>query len=327
MNILKPPRLKKGDLIGVVAPAYPFPNESDKDYYFEYLRGKKELELMGFSVVEGKNIHKKEWWRAGTPKERADDINDMYKNPDVKAVIAHDGANDSISVLEYLDFDLIKNNPKPFIGFSNITNIHSAIFAKTGMVGFHMGLLTYELGKYWQEIDSGKKNIAKDYFHRILTADVPLGELNNMSEWECWRGGEVEGRLFGGNLSMIDSLIGTPYFPTTKELDGAVFFWEIDDTATFRIERILTHLKYAGILEVVSGMIIGKLVDIRSTTTEFKEPSLREMIMSILNDFHFPVLANVDFGHKIAQIPMPIGIKVREDATNMQLKFLESAVL
>ncbi len=327
MDVLKPPRLRAGDVIGVVAPAYPFPDVGDREYYAEYLRGREELESMGFKIKEGKNIHKLEWWRAGTPKERAEDINEMYRDPSVRAIIANDGANDSISILEYLDFDLIKNNPKPFIGFSNITNIHSAIFAKTGMVGFHMGLLSYELGKYWNMVDNNKKDIAKDYFYKILISCDALGEIGKMSEWECWRGGSAEGALFGGNLSMIDSLVGTPYFPTTKDLDGAIFFWEIDDSATFRIERVLTHLKYAGVLEVISGMIIGKLVDIRPTTTEFEEPSLEAIVMNVLSDFDFPILANVDFGHKMAQIPMPVGIRACVDATKMRLSFLESVVM
>lgn len=115
-NIIKSKALQNGDAIGVVSPAYPFPLDTESEYYQQYLKGKQELESMGFQVVEGKNLGKVEWWRAGSPKERADDINAMYANPEVKAIIAHDGGNDCITVLQYLDFDLIKQNPKPFIG-------------------------------------------------------------------------------------------------------------------------------------------------------------------------------------------------------------------
>lgn len=326
MNIVKPHRLKSGDFIGVVAPAYPFPNPEDTEYFGEYLKGRKELESMGFQIIEGKNIHKRQWWRAGTPQERAEDINDMYRKSEVKAIIAHDGANDCISVLEYLDYDLISVNPKPFIGFSNITNIHSALFAKNKMIGFHMGLLTYELGKYWQNADPKLKELGKKYFYDILTSVSPLGEIEKLSGWENWKPGVFEGILFGGNLSSLDSLIGTPYFPDLEMLKGAILFWELDNSPSYRIERVLTHLKYTGVLEVISGMVIGKLVDMKPSANEIVEPSLKEVITNVLKDYSFPILANVDFGHQMVQIPMPIGIKVKVDTNILKMEFLESAV-
>ncbi len=326
MQIIKPPKLKSGDAIGVVAPAYPFPLSEESEYYQQYLKGRAELVSMGFEVVESKNLRKVEWWRAGSPKDRASDINEMYQNPEIKAVIAHDGANDCISVLEYLDYDLIRRNPKPFIGFSNITNIHSALFTKLGIVGFHMGLLTYELGDYWQRVDKNHKEISKEYFHRILTSTDQLGNHTHITEWESWRSGVAEGRLFGGNLSMLDSLIGTPYFPSADQLKNSILFWELDNSPTYRIERILTHLKYAGILDVISGMVVGKLVDMKPSTTDFEEPSYKEIVIEILKNYSFPILANVDFGHKMAQLPMPLGVNVGMDADGLKLDFLEAGV-
>jgi muramoyltetrapeptide carboxypeptidase len=195
------------------------------------------------------------------------------------------------------------------------------------MVGFHMGLLTYELGSYWQKADPEQIKLGRKYFYDILTSVDPLGKIEKMSSWENWKSGISEGILFGGNLSMIDSLIGTPYFPNLDTLKGATLFWELDNSPTYRIERILTHLKYAGVLGVISGMIIGKLVDMKPSTNEFAEPSLKEIVVEVLKDFSFPVLANVDFGHKMVQIPMPIGVKVKMDSDNLNLHFLESAVI
>ncbi|MFC1649166.1 LD-carboxypeptidase [Patescibacteria group bacterium] len=207
MKILKPPKLKAGDTIGIVAPAYPFPTKKDKAYYNEFLKGKSELKEMGFRVKLGKNIRKIKWWRAGTPLERAEDINDMYANEDIKAIIAHDGANDCITVLEHLDFDLIRQNPKPFIGFSNITNIHSALYTKIGLVGFHMGLLTYELGGIWGKASPKLVDAGRKYFKQILTSNKPMGKIKPLGKWESWRSGVATGPLFGGNLSMLDSLV------------------------------------------------------------------------------------------------------------------------
>jgi len=328
MKTLKPLALKDKDTIGVVAPAYPFPSSNQPEYYQSYLKGKSELEKMGFKVKESSNLKAVEWWRAGTPKQRADDINNMYNDPEVKAIIAHDGGNDCISVLEYLDYNLIAKNPKPFIGFSNITNIHSAIYTKVGLLGFHMGLLTYELGNYWQVADEQTKEKGFNYFRRVISSTEPLGTIEPLTKWETWKEGNAQGKLFGGNLSMLDSLIGTPYFPKIEDLNNSIFFWELDNSPSYRIERILTHLKYIGLFDVISGMIIGKLVDMKqSSQGELTEPSHKELVNSVMKDFSFPILAEVDFGHKMVQIPMIIGLNVSIDATNKKLEYLEQAVL
>lgn len=328
MDILKPAKLQSGDTIGLVAPAYPFPSDKTSAYYKQYELGKQELEAMGFHVKEGRNLRQVQWWRAGTPQERAADINEMFADTDVEAIIAHDGGNDCISVLEYIDYELVRNNPKPFMGFSNITNIHSALFAKTGLIGFHMGMLTYELGGTWQTSPIQQKQIAKNYFQRILTNNQAMGVIEPLTTWEPWRPGQAEGILFGGNLSMLDSIIGTPYFPKVDDLRGSIFFWELDSSPTYRIERVLTHLKYVGLLDLISGMVVGKLADMKNSATgDLVEPSARELVLTVLQDYNFPILAEVDFGHKIAQLPMPIGIKSRIDAEKLTLEFLESAVV
>ena len=128
MDILKPLKLQKGDTFGIVAPSYPFPDKGSHDYYQWYLKGKNEVENMGFVLKESNNLHKKKWWFAGTAKERASDINDMFADSEVKAIIAHDGGYSAIAILEHLDYELIKNNPKPLLGFSDITNLHSALY-------------------------------------------------------------------------------------------------------------------------------------------------------------------------------------------------------
>jgi len=328
MQTLKPRHLTKGDVIGLVAPSFPFPTSETSEYYKWYLKGIGEIEKMGFKIKEGKNLRKVRWWSGGTPQERAEDINLMFADHDVKAIIAHDGGNDCIRILEYLNFELIKKNPKPFIGFSNITNIHSALYAKIGLVGFHMGLLTYDLGWVWNYLKPDKKEQGIKYFYSALTSTHSLGLIKPITDWECWRKGKAAGILFGGNLSMLDSIAGTSYFPKISDLKGSVFFWELESSPSYRIERILTHLKYLGLLDVISGMIVGKLTDIKRTSWEgFTEPTLRELVLDNLQGYDFPVLAGVDFGHKIVQIPMPVGVKAEMDADKLMLDFLEPAVI
>jgi muramoyltetrapeptide carboxypeptidase len=145
--------------------------------------------------------------------------------------------------------------------------------------------------------------------------------------WETWRGGEAEGQLFGGNLSVLASLIGTPYFPQVTDLSGALLFWEIDNTPSYRIEKALYQLKYAGVLDVISGMLIGKLPGIKRTAWQgLEEPTPKEIVLEILKDYTFPIIGEMDFGHETVDLVMPIGLKAKMDADNLIFEIPESAV-
>ena len=332
MTILKPKHLNMGDKIGLVAPSFPFPVDGvgSADYVRQYLDGKSEIEKMGFVLVEGKNLKKSRWWMGGIPQERAEDINLMFANPEIKAIIAHDGGNATIDILEHLDFDLIKNNPKPFIGFSDITTILVELFTKTGLVGFHMGLLSYTLGYVWHKIINNEITLrrGREIYLKVLASTQPVRLLPKFTNWESWRGGKAEGSLFGGNLSMLVSLIGTKYFPPINELRSAILFWEIDNTQSYRIHKGLYQLKYFGVFDVISGMIVGKLPDIKPTGWDaLYNPTPREILMDIVKDYTFPILGEVDFGHKNINIPMPIGINTKIDADDLNIEFTESAVV
>lgn len=326
INVIKPPRLQKGDTVGIVATSFPFPTDESSDYFSQYKKGVQELESMGFKTKEGKNLRKVKWWFAGTPKERADDINSMFADPEVKAIIVHDGGQSAIATLEHIDYELVKANPKPFIGFSDITNIHLALYTQVGLVGFHACLLTYGLGWVWDYLPD-KKDEGKKRLFDILTLINSPGKVEPLTRWENWRSGKAEGSLFGGNLSMLSSLMGTKYFPSINDLKGCLFFWETNNTESYRIERGLYQLKYAGILDVISGMLIGKLPDIKKTGWKgIEEPTSKELIMETLRDYKFPIISEVDFGHKTVDIPMPIGLKAGMDADNLKFEILEAAV-
>ena len=329
ISVLRPPALRPGDTIGIVATSFPLPiNEfPDHPYIQEYYKGVQTLHDLGFKTKEAKNLKKIKWWFAGTPEERAADINDMYADPEVQAIIVHEGGQSAIAVLEHIDYNLVRQHPKPFIGFSDITNIQLAMFTKTGLVGFQGPLLTYSLGRAWVEYLPDKREEGLALLKRALTSSEPLGSIKPFTTWECWREGCAAGKLFGGNLSMLASLVGTPYMPKLEDLKGCILFWEIDNTQSYRIEKALYQLKYAGILDVISGMVIGKLPDIQRTAWEkLEEPSPKQIVLEVLQEFTFPILAEVDFGHKTVAIPMPIGIEVKMDAAGLRLEFLEGAV-
>lgn len=327
-NLIKGSRLNKRDTIGVIAPSYPFPMEGKNDYYDWYLKGKNELESMGFLLKESKNLRKEKWWFAGTAEERAEDINSMFADPEVKAIIAHDGGYSAIATLEYLDYDLIKKNPKPLLGFSDITILHTAIYTKTAMVGFHTELLNYSLGRIWNVDKPEHKEYSKSLLQSALTSAKPLGEIKPLTQWTCWRSGTAEGKLFGGALSLVSALVGTSYFPKKDDLRGAVLFFEMDDAPTYRLQRCLYQLKYSGVLDVISGIIVGKLHNILPTGWEGMEhPTNKEVIMDVLRDYTFPILADVDFGHESINIPMLIGVNAKIDAERLYFEQTDAGVI
>ncbi len=324
MKIIKPQRLNKGDTIGIVASSLPVLPEF-KD---QYERGKKLIEEMGFKIKEGKTIGKVRWWAAGTPIEVAEDINSMFADKSVKAIMAQTGGYSAISVLEHLDYERITHNPKPFIGMSDMTAYHLAIFTKTGMVGFHMDDVTFGFGGAAKKDAENWVDLDKEFFRKFLTQTDPPGIIKPLSEWEEWKKGKTEGHLMGGNLHILCNLAGTPYFPPIEVFDGAILFWEEVGVARYQIARCLYQLKYAGILDRISGMLIGKIKYLKPIRDqEVEEPDIKEMILDILKDYKFPIMANMDFGHFTVNIPMPIGVKVSFDTSKKELKFLESSVI
>lgn len=327
MKVVKPPKLNIGDTVGIVASSLPvLPSHREK-----YEKGKKLIMDMGFKVYEGKTIGPKKWWMAGTPKEVAEDINSMFADKSVKAIMVHTGGYSAISVLEHLDYELITNNYKPFIGMSDMTIYHLAIFARTGMVGFHMDDLSFGFGR---EIEEGMENWPKlnqEYFLKFLTENKPAGIIKPVSKWEEWKEGKTEGHLIGGILERISVLAGTKYFPDVNMFDGAVLFWEEIGKDLSEIYQYLYQLKNMGIFERINGMLIGKIKYLKplrqGARQEIVEPTLKGMVLEILKEYKFPIMANLDFGHFTVNIPMPVGIKAFFDTTKKELKFLESTVV
>ncbi len=323
INILKAQKLQKGDTVGVIAPAMPVTPSTKNNYE----RGKGVLQAMGFKVKEGKTIGLHHWWSAGIPKEQAEDINAMFADNEVKGIIASAGGHSAISVLEHIDYGLITKNPKPFMGMSDITVYHTAFFAKCGLVGFHTGDVTFGLGREYKDEDKWKEKVVNDMFYTMLTESKPFGAVKPLTQWECWREGKAEGKLMGGLLYLMTAQAGTQYFPPLESFDGAILFWEETGKMLFNIIRTLYHLKYLGVLDRISGMVIGKITDIQGfSDKELEYPAPKEAIMDVLKNYNFPILADVDFGHYTPNLTMTVGTEVRMDAENLTLDFLESAV-
>ena len=214
------------------------------------------------------------------------------------------------------------------MGMSDMTAYHLAIFAKTGMIGFHMDDVTFGLGGERLVKDKNLEKFDKEMFLKFLTKSEPPGIIKPLTEWEEWKRGKAGGHLIGGYLPSFSYQIGTPYFPATENFGGAILYWEVVGEENFKIARSFYQLKYLGVLDKISGMLIGKIKYIKPVRDEeVIEPSTKEMILEILKDYKFPIMANLDFGHFTVNIPMPIGIKVSFDTTKKELNFLESAVI
>ena len=307
-QILKPPKLNIGDTVGIVASSLPVL----ASYRENYEKGKKVLLSLGFQIKEGHTIGNARWWAAGTPKEVARDINSLFADKSVKAMMAQTGGYSAISVIEHLDYDLISKNPKPFMGLSDMTVYHLAILAKTGLVGFHMDYLSSFTGQF---------------FLKFLTSSKAPGKIAPLSQWEQWKKGKAQGHLIGGLLERISILAGTKYFPSLDFFDGAIFFWEEIGRDLTEISQYLYQLKNMGIFERINGMLIGKIKYIKPLKQEeLTVPTIKEMILDILKEYKFPIMANMDFGHFTINIPMPIGVKASFDTSKKELKFLEGAV-
>lgn len=310
MTILKPQKLSPGDTIGIIAPSLPVLAHSRENYE----NGKKVINELGFKIKEGKTIRLKHWWSGGTPQQQAGDINAMFADHEVRAIMAHNGGHTSISVLEHLNYELIKQNPKPFIGMSDITVYHLAFYTKCGLVGFHMNDVTHGFGQKWEKNEKHLAQFDQDVFINFLTKSNAPGVMRPLTPWGQWRGGKAQ--------------VGTPYFPLLDSFQGAILFWEDVGEYLYNISRSLYQLKYLGIFDKIAGMLVGKVTDIQKFEHEdIIEPTLRQTVLEAVKEYNFPVLANLDFGHNTVNIPMPLGIRVSFNATNRRLEFIESAVI
>ncbi len=321
-GVLKPPKLKPGDCIGIVAPCLPVL----PDFREKYDRGKQVLEDMGFRLKEGKTIALQHWYSAGTPEQQAADINAMFADPEVSALTAASGGHSAISVLEHLDYDLIREHPKPFIGMSDMTCYQLALFAKLGLVGFHMDEVGFGLGWNWQRSKFADTDEVKKLYRQVLTEDKPLGAIPHIRTWEAWKPGQAEGQLIGGNINAMTFQIGTPYFPELAAFDGAILFWEAVGRPLHETARSLYQLKYHGLFDRIGGMLIGTVTAVPPAREEgLTEPTLKELVWEVAKDHQFPIMANMDFGHFSVNPPMPVGIQASFDTKKLEMRLIEAA--
>lgn len=301
-------RLKKGDTIGIIAPA-------SCTNYEKVLEAKKNIENMGYRVILGE-CTKKAWYSyAGTDEERVKEINDFFKNKEIDAIICMRGGYGCNRLVELVDFQIIKENPKIFIGYSDITTLHMAINEKTGLVTFHGPMAVSNFLNGYNE---------ETYRHFIEVLSVPQEkrELKNFSKnLEIINGGKCQGKVVGGNLATLIATLGTEY---DLDYNGKILFLEEIGEKTYKIDRFLNQLKKHGVLEKIEGVILG---DFRNCPPDSeKDMSLLEVFYDYFRDLKKPVVFNFESGHSEPMLTLPLGALCEIDGDNRKITILENVV-
>lgn len=310
--INKPKALRKGDRIGVVAPSSPVRNRE--------LIGKVEttIEKMGFKPVMYPSCYEIHGFLSGTDKVRAEDINNAFEDKNIDGVLCLRGGYGTPRILALLDYNIIKANPKVFLGYSDITGLHMALNKICRMVTFHGPTGTSDCF-----FEDDKISYSKHILSRNVFETKPLGIVKNPEREEIVtvNGGQAEGEIIGGNLSLLVSTLGSQYEVDTKE---KIFFIEEVGEYNYKIDRMLNSLALAGKFKDCAGVILGTW---KGCTKEHEKYSLdlTTMFNEIIKPFGKPVINNFRAGHVNPQITIPFGTKVRLDANKKEVEFLESA--
>ncbi|GMQ63563.1 S66 family peptidase [Vallitalea maricola] len=324
-------RIKEGDAIGIFSPSKPITSTCNK----RYSRAKSFLESKGFRIIEGKLTGKNDFYRSGSIIERAEELNELIRNPEVRCIMSTIGGMNSNSIIPYIDYDAFRKDPKIIIGYSDVTAILFAIYAITGITTFYGPALVASFGElepyneltynYFTEVLVHKNSNHHKYkMPEVWTEEFIDWESQEKSKnmiknkWITRKKGEAEGRLIVGNLNTMTGIWGSQYMP--KILEGDILFIEdsLKDAAT--VERLFSLLKVNDVFERISGLILGKHEKFNDRNTGRKP---YEILEEVLGENNIPFLAEVDCCHTHPMFTMPIGKKIKLNATEKTIELIE----
>jgi len=333
MTLIKPTKLRPGDTLGLVACSAPISGVGPEvlERCFSRLRD------LGFTVVEAPNCRKTFGHAAGTIEERARVLNDFFCDPKINGIISFWGGHQSHQLLPHLDFDMIRKNPKVFVGYSDTTSLQVGIHQMTGLVTFS-GPAGITFGK------PTVPEFTTDFFRKTLmelndTLELPAAQefsdnpwfadpdklmhFKPNPGWNVYRKGVVivEGRIVGGNMGTMLLFAGTKYWP---DLNDKILFVEEDESeSTGTIDRMFTQLRHMGVFDEIKALVVGRF----HSEVKFKTDDTLEMILDeALRGYDLPVITGVDFGHTDPLLTIPLGIRCQVDASKPEIRFLESGV-
>lgn len=293
--------LTRGDTVALIAPSGPVASEKH-DLAVE------NLESLGLKVKPGRHWRGVSGFFSGTDEERLEDLNAALRDPEVRLVVCARGGYGAMRLLDHIDWDAWKNDPKPILGYSDITALHCAGFARIGVQGWHGAI---PAGK-WCDFERASLEAAlfgpSEYDllasgNRPSSAPLSLGNAVANA-----RAGEsVTGTLLGGNLCILASLSGTPYLPKT---DGAILLLEDVGEYPYRIDRFLVQLELAGVFSGARAILVGKFEGCGAAKGDENLPTVHDVLRERLDRLPIPVLHNVDFGHLPEKITWPFGAQV-----------------
>ncbi len=306
--MIVPERLKKGDTIGVVAPSDPIVGDNIK----ELKNAKKIIEKLGFKVKLSENIFSNTNQYSATAKEKAQDINKMFKENEIKMIWCAKGGENSNSTFEYLDYELIKQNPKIICGYSDITSLTNMISQKTGLVTFN--------GTNFKTIATDETDYSlKEALKRFVEGNIELGKKDE-EKYITIKSGTAEGKLIGGNLSLTRAMAAGKYSIDFK--DKILFLEELGfETGPALVSNFLYYMKQNGIFEQIKGIWLGNY-------THESGIKLEKIILDVIGqEFKGPIIKSENFGHIEKKTIIPIGIKAKIDTKQkIKIKLLENCV-
>ena len=312
---IKPKRLAAGDTVGLVVPATP-PFESDEIQF-----AKAQMEAIGFQVEIGPHAFDKVGYFAGRDRDRADDINRMFADERIAGIVCYTGGWGTPRVLPYLDYDLMARKPKVIIGYSDITALLNAIHQKSGLITFHGPVGGSTFDPY--TLENFRRTVMTAELAGVLLAPPkkPNELVDRSNRIIKLAPGKASGPLIGGNLTMISTLMGTPYEVDTA---GAILFLEDVHEELYRIDRMLTQLALGGKFARVAGIVFGRCSDCGYKGPTF---SLEEILRDRFSGLGVPAMSGLSFGHIEQKLVMPIGVQATLDADAGTLSLNEAAVV
>ena len=312
----KPPRLRAGDRVALVAPAGFYADQIDFQLVTE------AITAMGLVPVPQPHWKDRFGYLAGTDKDRAADLNAAFGDRSIRAVMALRGGWGSQRLLPYLDWKTIRANPKLLVGFSDITALHLAIRARAGFPTIHGPTA----GSSWSKASyTAFRDLAFDA--KLPLYRNPPGDQDRLVQrqgrTQTLRSGKASGKLLGGNLTVLTSLVGTSWLP---DLSGAILFLEDTDEAPYRIDRMLTQVGQAGILSRVAGVVFGQCTNCKPSDGSTSLFTLDEVLAQHLKPLGVPVYTGAMFGHIDNQFSLPVGCRAEIDADAGTIRLLEAPV-
>ena len=301
MSYTIPPHLKKGATLGIYAPASPM------------LVGRLEagipyLEKLGFRVKLGKHIRQTNRFMAGTDEQRAQDINDFFQDPEVDGLLATGGGYGVQRLLPLLDYRLIRNHPKPLVGFSDITGLNLALLKKAGLVSY--------TGFTLADTQQDGKACQPDSLIETTLTNLLFGKSYEVTGGTSVKPGQVEGYLIGGNSDLIVALHGTPYQPDYK---NCILLIEEVRLEPYKVDAMLSHLWLTGLFEQVAGVIFGQFENCIAKNFPERDGTVNDVIKEWASKMSVPCIKDFPFGHGAKRCCLPIGSRVILDGNTGKL--------